>query len=315
MKALSYSVSAFRSTGISFFVASFILLTGCQDSGGEYKESMSLSKMDAMSPPPPPHDESSADFAAAGLTSTSENNVSDTSIPGSGTAMVNKIPSKIRKTAQLNITVEEYKKARTDIEKIVKGMNGYIGSEHETNSTYSISNDMVLRIVNKDFDVMVEKILAIASHVNSKNISAEDVTAQFVDIQSRLKSKKEIEKRYLDILSKASKVTDILEIEQKLGEIREEIEAKEGELKLLSDQVDYSTIYLNFQENFEYTPLDNPGFFGRLGTAFGNGWSGFLTFLVGLVYAWPLWLILGIAAYLLIRLIKRRRNRKKLERK
>lgn len=217
-----------------------------------------------------------------------------------------KIPSKIKKTADLNITVEDYKKARVEIEKIVKAGNGYIGSENEQNTTYSITNDMVIRVVNKDFDAMVSKLLTVASNVNSKNISAEDVTAEFVDIQSRLKSKKEIEKRYVDILQKASKVSDILEIEEKIGEIREEIEAKEGELKLLSDQVDYSTININFHQEFEYTPIDKPGFFGRLGNAFGNGWSGFLSFVVGMVYAWPLWVIIGLISYFLVRYIKRK---------
>ena len=110
----------------------------------------------------------------------------------------------------------------------------------------------------------------------------------------------------MDILQKASKVSDILEIEQKIGEIREEIEAKEGELKYLSDQVDYSTININVHQEFEYTPTDKPGFFGRLGSAFGNGWSGFLTFVVGLVYAWPLWLIIGFTSFFLYRFIKRK---------
>lgn len=226
--------------------------------------------------------------------------------PSTTTTLQIKIPSKIRKTANLNITVDDYKKARTEIEKIIKTNNAYIGNENEQNSTYSITNDMVIRVVNKDFEGMVNRLLGVATNVNSKNISAEDVTAQFVDIQSRLKSKKEIEKRYLDILNKASKVTDVLEIEQKLGEIREEIEAKEGELKYLGDQVDYSTINLTFHQDFEYTPTDKPGFFGRIGHAFGNGWNGFLSFLVGIVYAWPLWIILGGTAYFLVRFIRRK---------
>ncbi len=210
--------------------------------------------------PPTVMDEETGNSLAAGTTAT----------------LQIKIPSKIRKTANLNITVDDYKKARTEIEKIIKTNNAYIGNENEQNSTYSITNDMVIRVVNKDFEGMVNRLLGVATNVNSKNISAEDVTAQFVDIQSRLKSKKEIEKRYLDILNKASKVTDVLEIEQKLGEIREEIEAKEGELKYLGDQVDYSTINLTFHQDFEYTPTDKPGFFGRIGHAFGNGWNGFL---------------------------------------
>lgn len=299
------------------FLLAIVMFSSCgSNQSGDYNGLLSSAEKSAsneMSPPPPPSPPGDAPM-------TEESGVApDESKESTGGSSVNnaastveriKIPEKIKKTADLNITVEDYKKARIEIEKIVKSGNAYIGSENEQNSTYSITNYMVIRVMNKDFDSMVNKLLTVASNVNSKNVTAEDVTAQFVDIQSRLKSKKEIEKRYLDILQKASKVSDILEIEQKLGEIREQIEAKEGELKYLSDQVNYSTINLNFHQEFEYTPTDRPGFFGRLGSAFGNGWSGFLSFLVGVVHVWPLWLILGLGAYLLVKFIKRQSKKK-----
>ena len=149
--------------------------------------------------PPPPSDKdiAEADFEqtipASGLNQSTN----------SSTEKI-KVAEKIKKTAYLSITVDDYKKARTEIEKIVKSGNAYIGSEDEQNSAYSISNNMVIRVINKEFDSMINNLVAVASNVNSKSVNAEDVTAQFVDIQSRLKSKKEIEKRYLDILQKAS---------------------------------------------------------------------------------------------------------------
>jgi hypothetical protein len=221
-----------------------------------------------------------------------------------------KIPEKIKKTADINITVEDYYKSRAEVEKVVKAGNAYISSENESKSTYSISNTIVIRVLNKDFDAMVDNVTGIARHVNSKNISTEDVTAQFIDITARLKTKREVEKRYFEILQKANKITDILEVEEKIRIIQEEIEAKEGELKYLNDQVDYSTINLNMHQDFEYTPVGEPGFFGRLGHAFGNGWKGFLGFIVGLVYVWPLWLVLGIIAYFLVKFIKKQMRKK-----
>jgi hypothetical protein len=216
-----------------------------------------------------------------------------------------KIPEKIKKTADINLTVDDYKTARAAIEKIVHAQGAYISGENEQNNTYSISNNMIIRVANKNFDATVTNITAIDAHVNSKNIYTEDVTAQFIDITARLKSKKEVEKRYLDLLQKAGKVTEILEVEQNLRVIREEIEAKEGELKYLNDQVDYSTINLTLHQDYEYTPEDRPGFFGRMGTAFGNGWNGFLSFVVGIMSAWPLWIILSIGGYFLYKFIKR----------
>ncbi|MGZ6540065.1 MAG: DUF4349 domain-containing protein, partial [Bacteroidia bacterium] len=221
-----------------------------------------------------------------------------------------KITEKIKKTANIDISVNDYKIARVAIEKIVKSGNSYIAGENEQNSTYSIANSMIIRVPNKDFDGMVGNLTSVANHVNSKNIYMEDVTAQFIDITARLKTKKEVEKRYLDLLQKAVKVTDILEVEGQLRVIREEIEAKEGELKYLNDQVDYSTINLTLHQNFEYTPEDEPGFFGRMGHAFGNGWKGFLSFLIGIAYTWPLWIILGLSAYFIVKFIKRQLRKK-----
>lgn len=282
-------------------ILAFVMLTSCGSKsksidGASSKEEFAAVNLDMPAPL------SESENFSQSLTTADKSYAN--SVPKSSSSISIKIPTKIKKTANLNITVDDYKKARIEIEKIVSSGNGYIGSENEQNTTYSITNDMIIRVMNKDFDAMVTKLLAVASNVNSKNVSAEDVTAEFVDIQSRLKSKKEIEKRYLDILQKATKVSDILEIEEKIGEIREEIEAKEGELKLLADQVDYSTINLNFHQDFEYKPTDKPGFLGRLGTAFGNGWSGFLSFVLGLIYAWPLWIVICLVSYFLVRFIK-----------
>lgn len=292
-----------------FILAGALAFSSC-GKNAEKSYDMSLAATTAEPPPPPPSPaQASADgeftMEEAGE-QLKEGVISKNAISSEQV----KVAEKIKKTAYLMLTVEDYKKARISIEKIIKSGKAYIGNENEQNSTYSISNTMIIRVQNKEFDAMVNQLLTVASHINSKSITAEDVTAQYIDIQSRLKSKREIEKRYLDILSKASKVSDILEIERNLGQIREEIEAKEGELKLLADQVDYSTINLTFHQEFEYTPTDKPGFWGRFGNAFVNGWHGFLTFLVGVAYAWPLWLILGLTGYGLVRFIKRKRAKK-----
>jgi hypothetical protein len=220
-----------------------------------------------------------------------------------------RVNEKIKKTADINITVKDYRGSRAKIEGLVKSAGGFIASENEQNSTYDITNNLVIRVPNERFDILVNQVSDVASHVNSRNISSENVTAQYVDIVSRLKTKKEVENRYLEILHKANKISEILEVEEKLRVIREEIEAKEGELKYLNDQVAMSTINLSMRQDFEYRPVDEPGFFGRIGHAFGNGWTGFLTFIVGFVNAWPVWLVLGLIAWVVVRFIKRMKRK------
>jgi hypothetical protein len=220
-------------------------------------------------------------------------------------APVIKTPEKIIKTAKISIRVEDYAKSRAEIEQMVKRSLGYIGQENEQNSSYSVSNNLEIRVPSAGFDSLVTRLVTVAREVSSKTVTTQDVTAQFVDIQARLKTKKEIERRYIELLSKATKISDILEIEEKIRVIREEIEAKEGELRYMSDQVSYSTIHLHFFQTFEYLPSERPGFFNRLASAFGSGWKGLLEFIIGFVNAWPVWLILSLLGWGTYRLIKR----------
>jgi hypothetical protein len=170
---------------------------------------------------------------------------------------------------------------------------------------------MVIRVVNKGFDSLVGKLVAVAQEVHNKSIDTKDVTAEFVDIISRLKTKKEVKERYAEILRRAQKIQDILDVEERIRAIQEEIEAKEGQLKYLSDQVAYSTINLKFYQAFEYKPADKPGFWNKFGRAFGKGWSCFLSFIIGFVQVWPLWLILAAVGWLLYRYIKRQMRKGK----
>ena len=305
MKKIAYS-----------FAFSLIFLSSCQNKSSDFdstnaKEGGFEFARSEQEPPPPPPVMETVKFSPPVVSDeeTLSGLINTNSTGGSAMPAV-KMAEKIKKTADINLSVDDYKAARAGIEKIVKAGNAYIGGENEQHSTYSISNSMVIRVSNKEFDGMVSNLTAIASNLNSKNIYLEDVTAQFIDITTRLKTKKEVEKRYLELLQKAVKVSDILEVEGQLRVIREEIEAKEGELKYLNDQVNYSTINLEFHQDFEYTPQNEPGFFGRMGHAFGNGWKGFLSFLIGVVYAWPLWIILGLTAYFIVRFIKRKVKKK-----
>jgi hypothetical protein len=216
-----------------------------------------------------------------------------------------KAPEKIIKTADIDLRVDDYSKSRVQVEQMIRSGNAFIAHENETHDTYRTANTMTIRVLNKDFDSLVSKLVTVAKEVNFKKVNTQDVTAQFVDIQARLKTKKEIEQRYIDLLQKATRITDILEIEEKIRVIREEIEAKEGELKYLGDQVALSTINLSFYQTFEYEAINKPGFFNRVGSALGSGWQGFLGFIVGFLYVWPLWIVLGVGGWFLYRFIKR----------
>ncbi|MCC6722294.1 MAG: DUF4349 domain-containing protein [Bacteroidia bacterium] len=212
---------------------------------------------------------------------------------------LNKSVQKLIRNGYLTIEVDKYKETRKKISDIVKQNGGYIGNESETNETYRLTNDLTIRIPSANFDKVMELIINESIKTDSKRIEVTDVGEEYADLTTRMATKKAVEKRYLDILSKANKITDILEVEEKLRVIREEIEAAEGRIKYLDNQVSFSTIQLSMYKTLDtqYTPPSGPSFLTRIWKGIVQGWEGVINFIIGLVYLWPLWVIIALLIY------------------
>jgi Domain of unknown function (DUF4349) len=219
--------------------------------------------------------------------------------------------SKIIKTAGISYQFADYENDIVALKKIIKKHGGFISNESETNSDTEIRNEIVIRVDNVKFDVLVSEIMTLSAATDYKNISAQDITEEYVDLQTRLKTKKKVEARYEAILLKANTIYDILQVEEELAYIREEIESVEGKLRYYDDRVSYSTISLSVYETLDYTPKSPSESFGsKLKKAVVTGWRGIIGFFIGLVYIWPFWLILFIGFVLLRRFIRRRKKKR-----
>jgi hypothetical protein len=217
------------------------------------------------------------------------------------------VEKKIIKTADIKFGVSDYKKTKSKIESIVKKYKGFISQENESNNSYSIGNSITIRVPFQNFDSIVNALEGEADKFESKSINLNDVTEEFIDIEKRLENKRKVEAQYLEILKKAYTIHDILEVNEHIRVIREEIEAKEGRLKYLSNQVGLSTVTLYIHQDFDTVSY---GFFHKIGEALSGGWNGFLGFIVGLIYVWPL-ILIGFIIFLLVRrgIRKRRENK------
>jgi len=118
-----------------------------------------------------------------------------------------------------------------------------------------------------------------------------------------MKTKKELEQHYYDLLKQTKNVAEVLLVEEQLNTVRADIESAEGRLKYLKDKVNMSTLHLTFYE----TTSAPVGFFGEIGKSFVSGWKGFLYFILGIISAWPI--VLVVSGFLFW-LIRRRRNKK-----
>ena len=184
---------------------------------------------------------------------------------------VSDMQEKIIYSAELSIQVDEFDKAIGDIKQFVKDVKGFIESSGTYDPQYSSrayasakDGHMLIRIPSAKFDEAIDKIGEMGKLTNS-NISGDNITSQYRDVEVELKNLEIQEERIQEIMKKAENVVDILEIERELNRIRTEINLRKTTIKNWDQLVDYSTIAINIREdkistsNIEGSPFKNIG--------------------------------------------------------
>lgn len=208
---------------------------------------------------------------------------------------------KLIRNGDITVEVADVRAAYNEVKSKVAALGGYVSEDGQNNYGDGLSVTMRIRVPAERFDTLLQSVEASARRVESKSVSVSDVTAEFVDIEARMKTKYELEARYAEILKSARSVSEILEVEQALNNVRGEIESMEGRLKYLSDQVAMSSLSVVLVERI--TPRS--GFWMVIGESFTSGWNGFLGFIATLVGFWPFFL-LGAGIVWLFRRWRRR---------
>ncbi len=139
-------------------------------------------------------------------------------------------------TATLTMAVYQVEGSLGQVEQIGKDVGGYLAVRQDRSIT--------IRVPRARFEEAIKKIEATGDVVH-RDISAQDVTDEFLDTEVRLKNARAMRDRLQDLLQKAA-VKEALEIEKELGRITQEMERMEGRLKLLKDKIAFSTITVNF---------------------------------------------------------------------
>ncbi|MBJ2175300.1 DUF4349 domain-containing protein [Aureibaculum sp. A20] len=219
------------------------------------------------------------------------------------TPNITKLPDnlKIIKSASLRYKVKQLKKASKEVNVLINQFQGYISEQRSQNDLSQKENRLIIKVPNHNFTTLIDSLSIIAEFIDFENITTQDITEEYIDIQSRLKTKLEVKERYETILRKNAKnVEDILATEAKLGAIQEEIEAAQGRLKYLSNKVTFSTVELSIYETVDYKEQPNSfsrSFFSEIKEGFSFGWNLIKQIILGVVYLWPLLIIGGVVTY------------------
>lgn len=215
---------------------------------------------------------------------------------------------KIIKNANLRFEASDLNASANTILSAVKKYNALVQSDSQNKDVGSISRIITARIPSKNFEGFIADVSKGVAYFDVKDISAEDVTEEYVDVDARIKAKKILEARYFELLKKASKMSDMLEIEKKISEIREEIEAQEGRLRYMQNRVALSTVTITIYKNVPVETGTTVSYGSKMGNAIASGFNGLSSFFLGLLYIWPFILIFVIVYIIFRKKFKRKQN-------
>lgn len=199
--------------------------------------------------------------------------------------------------ANIEIQVEDIEKVSESLKKSLKKYGAFSSGVRQTNTHYESASTMTIRVNSAHFEDLIGEIKKYASFMRALEINSDDVTEEFVDVNSRLKTKREVRARYMDILkTRAGTIEEVLKAEDAIRKITEEIEAKEGRLRYLQNQVSLSTINLSMYEPVSYQEppvLYEKSFIDKAVESLKDGWHIVVGFVLFLLNVWPLVLVIG----------------------
>lgn len=141
-------------------------------------------------------------------------------------------------TASLVMAVFEVESSLSAVEELAREAGGYLSKRERMAIT--------IRVPAQSFDGVVKKLEKLGD-VHQRNIVANDVTDEFYDLEARLRSARAVQGRLIELLARANTVEESVTIERELSRVNQEVERFEGRLKLLRDQLAYSTITATFR--------------------------------------------------------------------
>lgn len=233
---------------------------------------------------------------------------------------------KLIRTVSMNVETTEFDALITSIQENVSRLNGYIersdiSGNSITSQGYSSNRygSMTIRIPADSLNDFVTQVEA-DGNVTYKSENVSDVTLQYSDVESRLKTLRTEQERLWELLAIADTTEAIIALEERLTEVTIEIESSESRLRYLDNSVTYSTVTLSIDEVDTESPTQPENIFQQIRRGFSQNLSSLLSFLsaavIGILSGSPTLIFILLMALLIWLLFKKlpvkiRRGRKK----
>ncbi len=225
---------------------------------------------------------------------------------------------KIIKNADISLEVQDFKNQFDAVQRMAEEAGGYVESSRSYVRKHAaaegerefMEGEAVIRVPSTEFGGCLDRIAALGK-VTNRSTYGSDITLQYMDLETRLKSKQVQQERLIEILSKAERVEDILNIENELSRVRTEIESLGTQLRGWDNLVQYSTIRVFMTEvdpkDTKVSVLKVDNIWDRMKRGFIRTTNAIMDMIemviVGIGYALPVAILAGIA-YLVWRKIR-----------
>lgn len=156
-------------------------------------------------------------------------------------------------TGSVQVLVTNVVESADKLQAKVEAMGGFMLNRNGNTSSNNVT--ITVRMPAEQFHAVVKDLGSFGQVINEQ-LSANDVTKQMFDLELRLETAEKSRQRLLDLLKSASKMEEILQIENQVRRLTDEIERMKGELRFLQDQVSFSTLTVSF---FSNAPPPTPG--------------------------------------------------------
>ncbi len=227
---------------------------------------------------------------------------------------------KLIKTVRLEMQTKEFDALLDGVRKKIQETGGYIENSSVWGNSYNYSStrssELTARIPAERLDEFVEVISGLGN-VTYKSEGVEDVTLQYVDVESHQKALETEQERLLELLEKADNLEDLLTIESRLSEVRYELENYGSQKRILDNQINYSTVHMTITEVERITEVGEKSFFEEISDRFGtnlyNVGRGLREFVISLIGALPILAVWAVFIGVIVLVIRKIFYRKKGE--
>lgn len=167
-------------------------------------------------------------------------------------------PRLIVRNASLSLVVTDVPAQVEAIAQIAKDYNGFVVSSNSTTFGNDTRANVVLRVESDKLDMAIGRLRAMAIEVRNLNVTGEDVTAEFVDLDAQLKNLESAEAQLKKIMEQTEKSEDVLAVFKEITAIRGQIDQIKGRMKYLSQSAALATVSVELIPDAAAKPVEPP---------------------------------------------------------